>query len=81
MINRAASPDLFLDELSASLDRLARVPETGAGYGRLVGGTEVRRLLLRRSGYHVYYTVRAETPEVLVRAVWHATRGRGPLLK
>ena len=33
-------------------------------------------MLLRSTGYHVYYTVRDEA--VVVLAVWNASRGAGP---
>ena len=36
----------------------------------------LRRVLLRRTRYHVYYRARGEVLEVL--AVWHASRGAGP---
>jgi plasmid stabilization system protein ParE len=36
----------------------------------------VRRLLLRRTRYHIYFV--EEPHRVLVVAVWGANRGRGP---
>ena len=34
----------------------------------------MRRTLLRRSRYHVYYEVNEATEELRVLAVWHASR-------
>jgi hypothetical protein len=39
---------------------------------------EVRRFLLPRSRYHLYYSIDGEL--VKVRAVWHTARGKGPSL-
>ena len=44
-------------------------------------GTEVRRILLRRTRYHVYYTCDPESGSAVIRAVWHAARGRTPRLR
>jgi plasmid stabilization system protein ParE len=38
----------------------------------------VRRLLLSRTGYHLYYQVNAEAGRVEVLALWHSRRGREP---
>lgn len=43
-------------------------------------GRTIRRLLLPRSRYHLYFTYDEAADIVEVRAVWHAGRGRGPLL-
>ena len=74
---RTAAPELFLRELGEALERLASFPFSGAAYDvdQLPG---VRRVILRRSGYHVYYTINDEAGEILIRAVWHAARGSGP---
>ena len=75
--NREAAPTLFVDELSGALDRISRLPGTGAPFAsRAVPG--LRRALLPRCRYHVYYTVHSARREVIVRAVWHAARGQGP---
>ena len=74
---RPAAPELFQSELRRALERLATMPRSGTLYPNpAVSG--VRRLLLCRSGYHVYYTADSETRLVVVRAVWHVARGRGP---
>jgi plasmid stabilization system protein ParE len=38
----------------------------------------VRRVLLHRTRYHLYYTAGGELVQVL--ALWHARRGRDPEL-
>ena len=73
--HRAAAPDLFLNELTASFDIIGEAPHIGRLYRRspVLG---VRRLLLKTTRYHVYYVLRAD--DVRVIAVWHARRGVGP---
>ena len=38
----------------------------------------IRRIYLPKVAYHLYYTF--DDDEVLVRALWGARRGRGPVL-
>ena len=68
-------PELFLNELERMLAVVALMPGLGAPAtsGRAPG---VRRVLLRRTRYYVYYRARAES--LVVLAVWHAARGTGP---
>ena len=76
-VNRPAAPDLFLNELERALDAIARSPMLGASAsGEQFPGA--RRVLMRRTRYHVYYRVTGDTVEVL--AVWHGARGSGPEL-
>jgi plasmid stabilization system protein ParE len=73
-----ASPNLFADELAASLAIVADAANIGRLYRYSpVPGT--RRVLLKGTRYHVYYVPRAD--EVRVLAVWHAQRGMGPPLR
>ena len=76
-VNRLAAPELFLTELQRALEAIARSPMvgTGASSDELRGA---RRVLMRRTRYHVYYRVTGDTLEVL--AVWHSARGAGPEL-
>lgn len=76
--NRAAAPDVFLDELSEAFELIASMPQIGRLY-RQSPVPNVRRLLLRGSRYHLYYVPR--TDEVMVLAIWHAQRGVGPPLR
>lgn len=77
--NRPAAPSLFRDELDAALALLASAPDIGPRFRR-ARRKGVRRLLLRRSRFHVYYVHDRRHAVVLVLAVWGATRGHGPPL-
>jgi plasmid stabilization system protein ParE len=71
--NREAAPDLFIDELGRTLQKLERFPHLGAPYVRAeVEG--MRRILLPQSRYHIYYTVVEEGEMVRVHAIWHLAR-------
>lgn len=77
--NDRGVPETFLDELDAAVARIGELPLSGHLYQPSpVEG--VYRVLLRRSGYHVYYTVDEDAGDVIVRAVWYAARGSGPTL-
>jgi hypothetical protein len=73
--HRPASPDVFLSELTRAFKLLARVPALGATYDHPGAPPNVRRLLMRSTRTHVYYTVDQTARVVLVRAIWHASRG------
>lgn len=73
--NRQAAPELFADELEHALLALQDTPALGARYAPR---SKVRRLLLKRTHYHLYIV--EETERVYVLAVWSAFRGRGPRL-
>ncbi len=75
--NRTAAPDLFREELESAFERLAGQPKSGRAFPR-PRYPDLRRTLLRRTAYQVYYIFLPMTDEVEVRAVWHARRGRGP---
>lgn len=73
--HRTSAPGLFASELETMLAALALVPTLGV-IARDVRLSGVRRVLLTRSRYHLYYRVSGTTVEVL--AIWHARRGAGP---
>jgi plasmid stabilization system protein ParE len=75
--NRHAAPDAVHDELAAAFRFIALSPNSGARAqsARLVG---VRRILLSRIGYFLYYRVNRASRSVDVLALWHAKRGSGP---
>ena len=77
--NRQAAPMLVLDEFEAATERLSTAPLSGAIYRQPVFRL-VRRLLLPRSRYHIYYEVHETTGLVEIVAFWHAARRRGPHL-
>jgi plasmid stabilization system protein ParE len=73
-----SSASLFLDELEAAFALIASAPNVGHPYRRSpVAGT--RRVLLLRSRYHTYYAPLDD--ELVILAVWHASRGSGPPLR
>jgi plasmid stabilization system protein ParE len=76
--NQPDAVSLFTSELAAAVEQLEHLPRLGSAYELSRPG--VRRLRLRRSEHHVYYTVNDATRTVVVRAVWHCARGRRPRL-
>jgi len=52
--NRPASPELFVEELTAAFDIVGHAPHIGRLY-RQSPILNTRRVLLKRTGYHVYY--------------------------
>lgn len=78
--HRPAAPDLFDEELAGAFTLLGRAPDIGRRYKRR-GIPGLRRLLLPRTRYHVYYLHDSAKATVIVLAVWSAVRGRGPNLK
>lgn len=74
--NRRAAPDLFAEELDRVLLLLEARPNLGTPYD--AGAKTVRRVLLRRSHYYLYFVERTDMLHVV--AVWSVYRGRGPKL-
>jgi plasmid stabilization system protein ParE len=77
--NRPAARSLFLDELGRAEHLLRENPELGSVYTTHRTST-VRRVLLARTEYHLYYRYIARREAITVLAVWGATRRRGPRL-
>lgn len=75
--NRQAAPDALRIELVQALALLVEHPGAGTRM-RTPRPDEVRRFLLLRTQYFLYYRVRERRLEVL--ALWHASRGAGPAL-
>jgi plasmid stabilization system protein ParE len=71
--NRAAVPDLFVDELGGAISKLGAVPRLGARYDA-PGFREMRRVLMPRTRHHAYYTVDDEARVVRIHAIWHTSR-------
>jgi plasmid stabilization system protein ParE len=78
--NRPAAPDLFVREFVDAITKLTRTPRLGTSYAH-PQIANVRRLLMRRTKYHIYYVYQPDHDEVWVLSVWRAMRGRGPELK
>lgn len=77
--NRDAAPSLFADELTDALRLLKKIPLIGAPYAPMAKDG-IRRLLLRRTQYYVYYVVDADAKILGVLAIWSCLRGRPPAL-
>lgn len=71
--------ELFERELTKALALLAQQPELGAPY---IAAPQpgVRRTILRKTQYHVYYSVDRARGLVRVLAIWHTAREHGPPL-
>jgi plasmid stabilization system protein ParE len=78
--NRPRAPALFRQELAGVLQLLRTAPEMGAVYP-VRGIPGMRRVLLPRTQFHVYYVYSAESSRIDVIAVWHAARGKPPPLR
>ena len=77
--NRGAAPAPLKEELAHALVMIVEFPDIGKVYEHPeIPG--LRRLLLRRTRYHIYYVHDATAHEVLVLAFWSAVRGRDPVL-
>jgi hypothetical protein len=78
--NRPKAPGALREELARALQAITAQPDAGATARnlRLAG---VRRILLRRVSYHLYYRL-VDSPSryVQVVALWHTSRGDEPEL-
>ena len=77
--NRPAAPDLFRQEFEKAISTLARTPDVGMTYKRR-GIPNLRRLLMLRTQYHIYYIHQLGSDSLQVISVWNALRRRGPPL-
>lgn len=69
--------EILADEIEQATAFLSRLPGAGSAYPG-AGIPDLRRLYLRRISCHLYYTFTDDA--VMIRAFWHARRGRGPIL-
>lgn len=68
--------EIFAAELEEAVQILTVLPGAGAAYPD-AGVAGLRRLYLQKVACHIYYTFDDE--QVIVRALWGARRGRGPV--
>ncbi|MEQ1573983.1 MAG: type II toxin-antitoxin system RelE/ParE family toxin [Vicinamibacterales bacterium] len=75
--HRLGAPGAVLEDLDHTLELLRGQPELGTRARRttLAG---VRRVTLSRIRYVLYYRVTGDVLQVL--ALWHSSRGAGPIL-
>ena len=75
--NRLVAPGAVRTDIRDALALLAQQPGFGTAYkGARAPG--VRRVLVGRIRYFIYYRASSDTLEVL--AVWHVSRGKRPCL-
>ena len=75
--NRPAAPGAVRKDIGEALALLAQQPGIGASYeGSKTRG--VRRLVVGRIRYFIYY--RATTDAIEVLAVWHVSRSKQPVV-
>ncbi|MGH7587578.1 MAG: type II toxin-antitoxin system RelE/ParE family toxin [Gemmatimonadota bacterium] len=77
--HRDKAPDAFADDLERAVELIASLPAVGepVPHPQVTG---IRRLLLARVRYHLYYQHEADSDTVDVLALWHTGRGTGPPL-
>jgi len=75
--NRPSAFGAVLEDLDRILNLLTVQPGMGTR-ARRTTLSGVRRVMLSRIRYYVYYRVAGDALQVL--AVWHTSRGRGPSL-
>lgn len=77
-VNRPKAPALVLRELARARDVVALDDAMAGKVYRRATSASYRRLLLRRSRFHVYYMVDEGERAVRIVAIWNAVRGHGP---
>jgi len=77
--HRTAAPALLTQELESAYALIEELPFAGerVPHPMIVG---LRRILLGRTQYHLYYVVSEEERTLDVLSLWHASRGKGPPL-
>ena len=76
--NRPQAPEALRDELEQAVQLIALQPEIGAT-ARNIKLAGVRRVLLSRVRYHLYYRVVDGPPRSIeVVSLWHTSRGENP---
>jgi plasmid stabilization system protein ParE len=71
--NRPAAPDAFRDAIDKAFELICTQPNIGtvATNVKLPG---VRRILLSKIQYYLYYRVKSKPQTVEVVAIWHTSR-------
>jgi hypothetical protein len=72
--NRTKAPNLLVDEVGRALDLLATSPTLGMLAPGIPRRRGIRRMLLPRVGYHLYFSIEREAHRVVVLSFWHAHR-------
>jgi plasmid stabilization system protein ParE len=79
LTNRTAAPTLLSDEIGSAYILLGDLPFAGeeVPHSPIPG---LRRVLLGRTHYHLYYVVSEADSVIDVLALWHTSRGSKPRL-
>lgn len=77
--NRPKAPEALDEEIERSFDLLCALPSAGepVAHSAIEG---LRRILLGRVHYHLYYSASRQTETVEILALWHTSRGTVPPL-
>jgi hypothetical protein len=70
--NREEAPMLFASELGAAMEKLSRTPLVGARLNH--PWRDLRRWLLPRCRYAIYYSVDTTNHTITIRSLWHTSR-------
>lgn len=80
LANRPKAPHAFEEDLEKAFSLISSLPGTGQVVRHsIIRG--LRRALLGRVRYYLYYTVDTDEESVKVLALWHANRKGHPRLK
>jgi plasmid stabilization system protein ParE len=71
--NRPAAPDAFRDAIDKAFELICAQPNIGA-VATNVKLPGVRRILLSKIQYYLYYRVKSRPQVVEVVAIWHTSR-------
>ena len=71
--------ELFVDEFAQILEQLSAMPGRGQRY-RFVRDKLIQRVLMKKTGCHVYYLHDRERDVIEIHSIWGARRERGPKL-
>jgi plasmid stabilization system protein ParE len=75
--SRSKSPNAFAEDLEAAFTLIQELPNAGEAVQHPTI-LNVRRILLGRVHYHLYYSVSTKESVVEVLALWHTSRGSAP---
>lgn len=74
--NRPAAPSLLRHEIAEAIELVRSTPAMGA-----VFKPGVRRLVLERTRYAIFYTHDVDADRIRILAVWSSLRGRAPRVR
>jgi plasmid stabilization system protein ParE len=75
--HRLSAPELFLDELETTIERLVEQPRSGKRV-REPDAPALQRVLLRKTRRHVYFVYNADQDVIAIHSVWGAVQGSEP---